>query len=74
MADSKNTFFGFLVYSLIFFLFLKSTNWCFFRLKMVVFLVVNNFLYYCFLLSLAVYIVRYIIFQMVCYLSLLVES
>lgn len=34
---------------------------------MVVFLVVNNFLYYCFLLSLAVYIVRYIIFQMVCF-------
>ena len=41
---------------------------------MVVFLVVNNFLYYCFLLSSVVYIVRYIIFQMVCYLSLLVES
>ena len=41
---------------------------------MVVFLVVNNFLYYFFLLSLVIYILHYIIFQMVCYLSSLVES
>ena len=74
MADSKNTIFGFLVYSLIFFYLFKVRIGVFFLLTMVVFLVVNNFLYYFFLLSLVIYILHYIIFQMVCYLSLLVES